>query len=579
MNLNQNIAQQLRGLSDKEFCGAKSFVEKLDVISRTAFFIEVCRTMDYQHVLQIFSENPANKMNIPDFEIMVRGWNSALGLLLAEEGDFVGIPISESTQESRGHAVTFLHQLGRCYYLRHAADMIHNGMAQAKDNNGEIEFEMGPNGVTDHFLDHLELDKLRKLDSKITGADPAKEFREMYKIPDLAEKMKALVFPWPTSRGVMIGYDAEPDIDLHYMAEVAQETMDWRAEAGIHPEAKVSGVYGKDICAIGLLLTSIYLKHIHFIDIGKKKIPDANFAMSLTIWKTDGELSRSISEFLKVPVDGVAKALELFIVRPKHVKYFQTNTTPFIPLLIQVSNGYLLAPVSSIFRNPLNGIRRLQEFCVEEKEDSVQDHREEWMISELTAIFMGTRYVVIDSPTKLKRGKDVVTDIDAAILDVTTGELALFQLKWQDFDINNVKKLRSRAKNFIEQIDDWTERVEAWIAEFGLKALVSLFHFKAVSAERITAVRLFAIGRNAARFKSYGYIPNNKELAVASWAQFVRIRYEIGPAQNVFQSLKSKIMQENSFSPKVQPIRYEMTTGGIKVVFKNLWNNIEDEQD
>jgi len=51
VNLNQNIAQQLRGLSDKEFCGAKSFVEKLDVISRTAFFIEVCRTMDYQHVL------------------------------------------------------------------------------------------------------------------------------------------------------------------------------------------------------------------------------------------------------------------------------------------------------------------------------------------------------------------------------------------------------------------------------------------------------------------------------------------------------------------------------------------------
>lgn len=579
MNSTRDITQQLRDLADKEFCGAKSFVEKLDPISRTAFLVEVCRALDYQHVLQVFSKNPASRLGVPDFEILVRGWNSALGLLLSETDDFVGIPISKSTQESRGHALTFLHQLGRCYFLRHAADIIHNGMAQAWENNGRIEFEMAPKGIRDHFLDQMDLNKFKELDAKMSGVNPTEEFRNRHNISNLAEKMRALVFPWPTSQGVMIGYGGEPDIDLHYMAEVVQETMDWRAEAGIHPEAKIGEVSGADVCTIGLLLTSSYLKHIHFVDIGKEKIPDANYAMSLTIWKPDGELSRSISEFLNVPIEAVSKTLELFVVRPKHVKYFQGNPTPFIPMIIQISKGYLLAPVSSIFHNPFNGIRWMHEFSTG-KSDSVQDCREEWMISELRAIFLGTRYIVIDSPIKLKRGKNAVTDIDSAVLDITTGELALFQLKWQDYGVNSVRKLRSKAKNFIEQVNEWSEKVEAWIAEFGLKALVSRFHFKAVSAEQITAVRMFAIGRNAARFRSYGYSINNKELAVASWAQFVRLRYEIGAVQSVFQSLQAKIIHENTSPSRVSPITYEMSTSpGTKVIYKNLWNIIDDESE
>ena len=39
----------------------------------------------------------------------------------------------------------------------------------------------------------------------------------------------------------------------------------------------------------------------------------------------------------------------------------------------------------------------------------------------------------------------MITDIDAAVFDVTTGELGLFQLKWQDFSSSDVAKQRSKA--------------------------------------------------------------------------------------------------------------------------------------
>ena len=38
-----------------------------------------------------------------------------------------------------------------------------------------------------------------------------------------------------------------------------------------------------------------------------------------------------------------------------NMSFSQSDTTPFIPMLIEVSEGYLLSPVSSIFRRPLSG--------------------------------------------------------------------------------------------------------------------------------------------------------------------------------------------------------------------------------
>ena len=62
----------------------------------------------------------------------------------------------------------------------------------------------------------------------------------------------------------------------------------------------------------------------------------------------------------------------------------------------------------------------------------IKDRREAMMVEDLNDLFPGTRYQKLTKPARIKRGSNPVTDIDGAILDMNTGELALFQLKWQD---------------------------------------------------------------------------------------------------------------------------------------------------
>src|SRR5207248_1058925 len=128
-------------------------------------------------------------------------------------------------------------------------------------------------------------------------------------------RMEALVFPWKTHRGTMIGYRAEPDIDQYFLSHVIQNTVDWRNEAGIHPDARIGDVSGSDLVAIGLLLTSFCMKHIRFVDVAKKRVPSANYPMSLTIWTNKTELIDSLTEFTGMEKAVVTAILDLFTIK------------------------------------------------------------------------------------------------------------------------------------------------------------------------------------------------------------------------------------------------------------------------
>jgi hypothetical protein len=200
------------------------------------------------------------------------------------------------------------------------------------------------------------------------------------------------------------------------------------------------------------------------------------------------------------------------------------------------------------------------------------------MVSDLKYLFLGSRYIAIDRSTRLRRNHSTVTDIDAAVVDLMTGELALFQLKWQDFSTNDVIKQRSKAKNFVDQVDAWARNVQGWINEFGIETLGKALQLRAEVYEDLTAIRLFAIGRTASRFQSYGYSHDFTDVAACSWPQFVRCRYQVGPSADVFLSRYLKIQSEQTRSIKKEPIPHEIIAGGHRVFFQDLWNVYDEHQ-
>lgn len=528
--------------------------------------------MDYEHVGQLMSKNGPS-YSFPEFDTLVRGWNPFLALALPRMAAMQGIPIQESTEEFRAHVRSILYVLGSYSVIRKAAEMVRGGFLVGEIGTDSVSLRMAERVSADHFLDALEHSKLDALDERRSVRSRAKGRTS---IAEIRDQMRSIVFPWDSGHGLMVGYGATENIDEYFIQAVGEFAEIWRRQAGIHPRASLGGTNGTALASVMLLLTSFYLKHIQFVDVGKLINPDTNYPMSLTIWKNPEELALSLSQFTNIPATQIRAAFEVLTVGKQDAAFFADEQKPYIPMFIRFSDNHYVSPVSSIFKNPLEGARMLEEFHAPEFGQALLEHRESWMAEELEHLFLGTRYRRAAGPTKLRRDGRTVTDVDWAAFDVTTGELALFQLKWQDYSSSDVKKQRSRARNFVDQVDRWALNVQGWISEFGTAQLLRSLHIQLPRSTDVS-ILLFAVGRSNARFASYGVMPSSVDVASSTWPQFVRLRHDLGPASKVFSELHRRIAAESTYPVERDPIPHEVVVQGQRIVLEDVWNSFKEE--
>ncbi len=568
------IADRLDQLARQELAEVEHFLATIPPIECTVLLIEACRCLDHMHVIEHLSVNEESKLPVHDFDILVRGWNVLFGHLLKRKGEFSGVPLRASIPELRRAVMGMMHCAGRYVLLSRTAEMVRHGMVSATANGSEIDLLLSDRTLTDHFHDQVDHQKFAKLNADLhqgyagARADPATICR-------LREVMGKLTFPWETPQGIMIGYTADPEIDAYFLRAVTQDTLQWRGDAGIHPEARLPGCSGELLTAVVHVLMSFHVKHIMFVEEGIKLHSGVNQHMSLTIWKTRAELLASLSLAIGAPEQELNAALDIVTVSSADADYFLTEQAPGVPLIIELCGGYLLTPVSGVFRNPFNGIRMLRESTSVEIQNALREHREAWMIEDLYALFEGPRFQCVAKPVKLRRQGQVITDLDAAVLDRATGDLVLFQLKWQDFTSSNVKIQRSKAKNFCDRVEDWAQKTRSWIGEYGVPALCRALSLP-LSASAPRRVLLVAIGRTNARFRSYGY-SIAPDVLVLPWSQLLRLRLEIGPGQNFFDLLVEAVSQEASSCVERTPLPYVLERHGVRLNFRDIWSGVKDE--
>jgi hypothetical protein len=565
----KQIAERLAIMGARETERAKSWLQQLSDVERTTALIETCRELDLRHVIQYLIPSSERHLAPPLFDTMRKGWNPALALLLTEQTNMPAIPLMESTIESRRVSMTLLQQLGRSVLLRETAERMRFGLAEAIEEGSRITIRRTEEASIDFFADRLEHVRGAHLEKRLRTANSQEATPDQQEA--LKSRMHSLLFPWKTGRGNMIGYGARPDIDEHYLSLVFDATIQSRNEAGIHPDAVVAGVPGAQIVAVGVWLNSFCLKHIHFVNLGIQKYPDSNYAMSLTRWTSLTEIEHAICHGTGIPLPEAAAALKLFTASPEWSGYLSAEGTPLFPMLIAISNQHVLEPVSGLFGNPFNGIRSLQEHLSQETQTSIRQPREGWMRTELYGLFAGTRYLLLKRPAILKRNGRAVTDIDAAVFDTTTGELALFQLKWQDFDTHDLKRQRSKAKNFVEQTDKWAKDISSWVDDFGCRELLNALQLRMGRAPTPIGLLLFAIGRSASRFQSYGYRSQAEKLASCMWKRFIRLRFAIGPASKVLSALHDEIRRELTAPVMGAAIPFEIEIDSQRIVFADMW--------
>ena len=562
------LSETLSKLASSHLAAIRNRLDDFDDMLCTAILIEAARVIDYENVLMGSSEGESHHLPYPAFDVMCRGWNPLVHYVLPRLPKIRGIPIQESTSTTRSHARSILHAFGQYAVLQKAADMSFHGFLAGSETESGISLKFTVGEDSDHFLDQLEAEALEKA---LSGTEETTTVGRL--APDEVDELAAsLVFPFETGCGTMIGYDADPRLDAHFIELVGPKALEWRAEAGIHPDVQGNQLNGADVAAVVMMLASFYLKHIWIVGVGNKRLSSINYCMSLTIWKKPDELVESISSFTGIDAGRVEAALRAIVVTRDDAAYFGAEPAPLMPMLLEISEGYWLAPVSSIFRNPFTAIRMLNECRNPATAQSIRQPREQWMTSDLYALFEGSRYQVVELPTRLKRDGQLVTDIDAAVLDMTTGELGLFQLKWQDLASNRLRAIRSKAKNFVERVSLWADQVEDWIEEFGETELCRALKLKLPNGAVPSRVMMFAVGRSGARFKSYGYALTNENIAACNWNQFVRLRYEVGPSERVLSEIHSRIFAEQSRIEMRKPLPYSFEIDGRTIRFEDMWS-------
>ena len=533
----------------------------------------------------------------PSRDLMSWGWNRSVSELFEPLAEWGAFPVMESTRESLSFAAGLMQEFGKASLACRLADMHEWGMMDVVIDGDDFRIRMRDDARA-QFADAIELDRLSATEARIPTSSmgwtiasmrDAIRFPDMpgnylafgknpvnrWLRPDIEELIKPLVRPWDTGHGVMVAYDADIEVDKHYMAEALALSTPWREESGIHPDAKLGAITGADIACVGAALISLHAKHFGCVSVAKKLFDQVSVPQSLPIWGPRAELEQSISLMSGRPTSVVQAVFNAVAMTSAQAKKLTNHSTPLIPMLFDLGNGFILRPVSCLTRNPFTAARTQHQWLDSRNEHAISSDREEWMREQLYGMFGGKRYIRFPGNLKLRRSGAVLTDIDAAIYDRLTGDVGLFQLKWQDYSTNDVRQLRSKATNLSAELSDWSSKVKVWIEENGVSALDQSLRLKQKRREAVRSVLLFAISRSSVRTQGYGVKTDTPGLAMAVWPQFVRARMEIGPSEWSMRDVHARLLEEHGQVPNIHPIPASIRMVGKTLHVHDLWNQTD----
>jgi len=589
-------AQALRDLAEAHLAAVLTRLPT-DRMGRFVLFIEVVRAMDYwgTHAPALIGDSEKVSQS---FDLMYWGWNRAVAELFEPMDQPGAFPMMESTQESRGFAAGLMQEFGKVSLLRRLADMSERGIMEIARDGEEFQIRMSEDARA-QFSDATEMDRLKAAEARMPSSSAGWNMASMrdalrfsgmpgnymaladapvkrWLRPDIEELIEPLVRPWDTGRGVMVAYDARIEVDEHYVAAALDVAGHWREAAGISAKARLGSFTGADIAAMGATLISLHAKHFACVTVGKRLFGHVSLPQSLTIWTSRSELEETISLMSRCAANVVHEAFNVMAMTSEQAKKLADHTPPLIPLLFDLGNGFVLRPVSCITRNPFVAIRTQHQWLDARTEHAVALDREDWMRAQLYAAFGGNRYACFPGNLKLRRGGAVLTDIDAIIYDRLTGDVGLFQLKWQDYSTNDVRQLRSKAANLSAELVDWSGKVKSWIKENGVSALDKSLRLKQKRREAVKSVLLFAISRSSVRTQGYGVRTEAPDLAMAVWPQFVRARMEIGPSAWSMRDVHARLLEEHGQVPDIQPMPASMRVAGATLHIHDFWNRTDE---
>ncbi|OQM76692.1 hypothetical protein [Manganibacter manganicus] len=394
----------------------------------------------------------------------------------------------------------------------------------------------------------------RRITANDRGRERQLEQRHRKMSRDLGQRVE-LIGGWRVS------YSSTPEIDCYFMDWARLYLRRIRSQELIASDDMIGGRPFSRYLEVLTALSARSQKHIAYAAILRARYPHVHIRNLLTSHIVRETFVSSLAEFLDADTEEIETILKSMTLSSENLDVHTSGSETAWAPIVQASEGTLLLPNYGLDINPF--LFLLADLRARHERDwfRIANDREGRWIEEICRLFDGPRWQTHDRNLKLRSNGRVETDIDFAVLDRKTNELALFQMKWQHPIGFDNRARRSAGKNFIEEGNRWIETVNSWLDRFGAAELRKRLGFEDLGTPN---VRLFVLGRYHAHYA--GFDNHDARAVWSDWVHFQRVRSH-APRRSLSQfasDLQSAVNQSRS-GKKGESLM--LPVGNLAVVF------------
>lgn len=493
--------------------------------------LQIFRTIDYQCFLNFSTKTPMQDKSLPaqdetwdaqaaeNRELFKWGLNEALALFWNEQVDSWGTPLVPTFPMLRDWALVMLQCAGRIRLVEYGLEMERVRLATVSRHSASENaylFEYAEDAIGVERIEREDANYFRNILERIYKKEGTWVKLSARK-NEVTKMMADLVGTWNTH---FICYGADPLIDGYYhdlSSAIAPSMHGWDA---FPHETRFGGITFLTYINCVRILVGFAIKHVDFCTLLYKKDPSIDLINILSVPSEWDDTCLYMSAALGISIEETRQVLQITVADRENIQHHTAIPAgPYAPHY-RIASGSVVRLITGCLDAPfLFMLRELRRKYPSDWDRSV-DSREAVFRSELALLLTKYEGVTVFSDNINIRCPQGKTDIDALVMDVKTGVIGIFQLKWQDHFGALMRERESRKTNLLKNGNAWVEKISSWLDEGSLPQLLMSLGVPKVAANNIRETHIFVIGRNFSHFS--GTFQPDLRAAWGSWAQVIR---------------------------------------------------------
>lgn len=377
-----------------------------------------------------------------------------------------------------------------------------------------------------HWNEFLEQEYLTWYASVVAEHQKEQYDSLFVELPTVLDKLKNGVFLW---KDAFLGYENDLDTEVFFQEHAlldAQQSVSWDM---FPPESIFGSVRYEDIVHSLVEFSGYAIKHLYCAKILLQGHKELLFENLLSCFLVERDIIKLISENRSCSAEMANDIFRIITLTPDTVEYYQNSQAKGAPF-IKVSSHQYARSIRGLLDDPFSFMLYNLRKTYSKDWDRNVNSREKYFRSQLYELFDAHDFRCVEHPIIIKKNGKIITDIDAAVINMTSGEVGLFQLKWQDPAEYSPFALSSKRSNYNEQTEAWIKSVTTWLTENAESQIANILGMKARFFKK-NNVKLFVLGRRHGNYSGNDLPDSN--CVWCQWYQLLQVSAHLRSDNNL----------------------------------------------